>query len=327
MQKYLIILIFILICSTADAAYVLQKGKLVNSLDVPCYSSEEHYRRAVEAFEAKNYPEAALHFNVISVNFQQATFYHESIFFLGVCQFYDDELDISNDTFNKYLTCQSNPRYFEEALGYKLQIADQFASGAKKRFFGTKLLPKWAPAGSLAIEIYDEVIAALPCHPYAAYALYSKAMVYWREWEYRDAIDAFQQLIRRFPKDELTPTSYVCISKLYVDLAEMEINNPDILALAEINCKRFKVEFPKEERLAEVEGNLQTIKELYAKGLFDTAQFYERKEQPCASIFYYRSTIEQFPDTSYAKCSRRRLEILTLEQSAVDQPNSKDASE
>lgn len=311
MKKYLITLICILFFSSVEAAYIIKNGKIINKDEAPCYPPEEHYRIAVEAFQRKDYEEASQHFNIVVVNFPQATFYHESIFFLGVSYFELEEFDFANDAFSKYLTCQSNPRYFEEALGYKLNIADQFAAGAKKRFFGTKMLPKWAPGDSLAIEIYDEVIAALPCHPYAAYALYSKAMIYWRDHEYKDAIDSFQQLIRRFPKDTLTPTSYVCISELFVDQAEVEINNPDILALAEINCKRFQAEFPKEERLQEVKDNLQKIKELYAKGLFDMAQFYERKEMPEAAIFYYRSTLKQFPDTSYAKCSRRRLEILT----------------
>ncbi len=314
-MKYSILFLLFLssLCSNValEGAFVLKKGKLVNSENVPLYSAEEHYRLGVAAYDACDFCEAAFHFNIVALNFPQCEYYHDSLFFLGVCYFRDEEYDFSNEAFTKYLSTQSNPRYFEEALGFKLEIAGCFSRGAKKRFFGTKMLPKWAPAGSMAIEIYDEVIAALPCHPYAAYSLYEKAMIYWREGECRDAIDSLQQLIRRFPKEELTPTSYVCIGELYLDLAYQEINNPDLLALAEINCKRFQNEFPKEERVEEVVNNVQQIRELYAKGLFDTAQYYERRELPSASILYYRSTIEQFPETSYAQCSRRRLEILT----------------
>lgn len=311
MQKFLITLLLFLTCASVEGAYVLKNGKFVNSKDLPTYSADEHYRLGCGDYEAQDYASAAEQFNVIAVNFPNEPFYHDSLFFLGVCYYYDQEYDFANEAFTQYLNCQSNPQYFEEAFSFKLDIAAQFACGAKKRFFGTKLLPKWAPSGSLAIEIYDEVIAALPCHPFAAYALNCKGMLYWKECDYRNAIDAYQQLIRRFPKDELSPTAYVCISELYLDLASTELNNPDLLALAEINCKRFQIDFPKEERVCDVEYNVQQMKELYAKGLFDTAQFYERIEQPCAAVLYYRSTIEQFPDTSFAKCSGRRLEILT----------------
>lgn len=313
MKKLFFVLSLLLLTCSLEGAYVLKNGKLVNKELVPVYSAERHYEIAVEAFEKCDYAEAALNFNVITYNFPNAACYHDSIFFMGIAEYYQGELDIANETFSKYLECQSNPRYFEEALRYKLEIADQFSGGARKRPFGTKLLPKWAPAGTLSMEIYDEVIAALPCHPYAAYALYCKAILYWKDWDFKEAIDAFSQIIRRFPKEEVTPTAYVCISQLYLDWAEQEINNPDLLSLAEINQKRFQAEFPKEERLEEVADNVQMIKEFYAKGLFDMAQFYERVDKPCASILYYKSTIQKFPDTCYAQCSKRRLEVLTGE--------------
>lgn len=313
MKKLLFIFSLLLMVGSLEGAYVLRNGKLVNKECVPIYTAERHYEIATEGYSCEDYEQAALNFNVIVLNFPQSLCYHDSLFFLGVSEFFQGELDIANEAFSRYLQCQSNPRYFEEALRYKLEIADQFACGAKKRCFGTKLLPKWAPAGSLAVEIYDEVIAALPCHPYAAYALYCKAIIHWKSYDYREAIDAMSQIIRRFPKEEITPTAYVCISEFYLNWAELEINNPDLLALAEINYKRFQADFPKEERLGEVECNLQQMKEYYAKGLFDTAQFYERICQPCASVLYYRSTIQKFPETCYAQCSRHRLEVLTGE--------------
>ncbi|MFV0339502.1 MAG: hypothetical protein ACK5MA_02570 [Parachlamydiaceae bacterium] len=313
MKKLICILSLLLMTCSLEGAYVLKGGKLVNKQFVPIYTAERHYEIAVEAYDCEDYEQAAINFNVIVLNFSTSPLYHDSLFFLGVAEFYQGEYDIANDALSSYLQCQSNPRYFEEALRFKLEIADQFSCGAKKRFFGTKLLPKWAPAGDLAVQIYDEVIAALPCHPYAAYALECKAVLEWRAYNCREAIDAYSQIIRRFPKEEITPTAYVCIGQLYLNWAEQEINNPDLLALAEINYRRFQSEFPKEERLEEVAENVQQIKELYAKGLFDTAQFYERIEQPCASVLYYRSTIQKFPDTCYAKCSRHRLEVLTGE--------------
>jgi tetratricopeptide (TPR) repeat protein len=237
---------------------------------------------------------------------------------LGLCYFNLKEYDFANHCFNDYLSCQSQPEYFEEAICYKLEIANRFRMGAKKRFFGTKALPKWAPGRSHAVEIYNEVVAAIPCHNYAAQALWGKAHLHWEDLDFRECIETLQQLIRRFPSHELTACAYIAINQAYLDQANCEFQNPDILVLAQINARKFASAFPKDERVADAEADVQAIKELYAKGLFDTAQFFERTEKPQASILYYRRAIEKFPDTAFAKCSRHRLRILGALEALCD---------
>lgn len=292
------------------AEYVICDGKLVNKKDAPKYSAEKHYDLGCKDYNKGRYKDATYHFNVIVKNFPQESFYNDSQFFLGVCHFYDEEYDAANESFSEYIQCQNNPCYFEEAIGYKLQIAECFRMGAKKRFFGARGLPKWATARTLACEIYSEVISSMPCHEYAAFALWGKANLHWIDRDFKESVDAFQILIRRFPKHELAPEAYLCINQVYLDQARYEFQNPDLLVLAEINSRKFARAFPKDERLDESCQNVQAIREFYARGLFETGQFYERKEKPLASGIYYRSAIAQFPDTSYANCCRYRLSVI-----------------
>lgn len=310
---FFLIGVFVTCISKLSAGYTIYDGKFVNTDDVPDFSSGKHYELAIEAMNARDWKEAVYHFNIITKNFSREAFYPESQYYLAVSYFFLQEYDFANLSFSAYLSCQSNPVFFEDAIAYKLQIANCFKNGAKRRFFGTKMLPKWAPARALALEIYNEVILALPCHEYAAQALYEKGYLLWEDREFRESVDAFQTLIRRFPKHILAPASYACIGYVYLDQAKCEFQNPDILVLAEINLRKFEKDFPKDERLEEASCNVLAIKEQYAQGLFETGQFYERIEKPLASILYYKSAIHQFPDTSYAKCSRRRLEILSRE--------------
>lgn len=299
------------LASLLEGGYTLSNGRLVNSAEVPRFSAEQHYALAMEAMNGCNWKEAEYHFNIIAKNFPKEPFFHDSQYYLGVSHYYLAEYDFANEAFSTYLNSLSNPRFFEDAIGFKLQIANCFHSGAKRRFFGTKALPKWAPARALATEIYTEVITALPCHDYAAQGLWGKAHLHWEDQDFRDCVEAFQQLIRRFPKHELAPSAYLCINQAYLEQAQSEFQNPDILALAQINLKRFERDFPKEMRLEEAAAMVQSIKEFYARGLFETGQFYERLDKPAASAIYYQSAIAQFPDTCYAKCCRRRLDIIT----------------
>lgn len=293
-----------------EGAYTIQSGRLTNVDDIAYMSPERHFAIGMAALEHKDWHEASYQFNIVTVNFPETTYGQDAYFYLGVSYYELGDFEWANEAFSQYLKCNQNPKLFEEAVTYKLAIANQFRDGAKTRFFGWKSMPQWMPSESLAIEIYDEVIASMPCHDIAATALYTKARYLWTQRDYEESIGVYQQLIRRFPKHELAPQSYLAISKIYLEQSQSDIQNPDILAFEQINLKRFSQEFPREELVAEVEKDLMEMKECFAKSLFETGQYYERVDRIGASIIYYQNAIDQFPDTVIAKRCQSRLNWL-----------------
>ncbi len=149
-----------------------------------------------------------------------------------------------------------------------------------------------------------------PSHELAVQSLYSKGWLLWEDRDFKGSVDAFQTVVRRFPKHELTPNSYLLINHVYLEQALFEFQNPDLLALAEINTQRFIRAFPKEERIADAEDSVRCVREVYAKGLYDIGIFYEKTDKPRAAILYYRNTISRFPDTGFARAARERLDCL-----------------
>lgn len=298
------------LASTAEAAYVVKGTKLVDADDVATLPAQEHFNLGKKALDEHNWDEAVSQYRMVTGSFPNSPYAAESYFNLGVAYYNLKELDFANEAFSSYLHAKNNPRLFQEAVEYKCAIADQFAAGARRRFWGTKKLPKWASANNLALKIYDEVIAALPSHEIAARALYSKGSLNWQLKQYRASVEAYQMVIKRFPKNELAPEAYVAISKVYLEQSRYEFQNPDVLAFAQINLRRFKQDFPREERIAEVEADLLAIKEIYANGLYETGQFYERIHKPKAAVIYYHNAIQQFPETKVAGLARQRLDKL-----------------
>ena len=290
-----------------EGGYTLRHGRLVNVDELATLSLEEHYAQGIAAAESHDWKEAALQFNIVCVNFPNTSYGQESCYHLGVALFYMSELDVSNDAFSKYLKVQNNPKYFQNAIEYKFNIAERFRRGALKRFFGTRQLPKWLSGKTLALEIYDEVICAVPSHEIAAQALFSKASLLWETGNFRECIDSYQLLVKRFPKHELAPQSFAEMIKVYLNQSEYEFQNPDILAFAEIALRNFIYKFPRDERICEAEQNVLRIKEIYAKGFYETGKFYERINKPRASIIYYQNAIHQFPETAVAERCRQRL--------------------
>ena len=281
-----------------------------DSKDLATVKLEKHYALGAHAFEKKNWKEAAKQFRFVGRSLPTVPLVEEARFFEGVSFFRSAQYEEANDALNEYLKGSAAPRHFQEALEYKFLIADRLRRGAKCRLLGSRNLPKIASGQALAVEILDEVISAMPNQPLAAEALFAKGNILWRESNYRGSVEAFQLIIRRFSKHELALESYLLIERVYLDQAKVEVGNPDILAFSEINLKKFRQDFPKEERLADAENLYQEIKEVYASGLFNTARFYEKLSKPKSALLYYDNAIRQFPDTQVAENSRKSIDAL-----------------
>ncbi|NGX58609.1 MAG: Outer membrane protein assembly factor BamD [Chlamydiae bacterium] len=306
----------ILPLSQIDAGLTYHKGRIVDPDDIALCSVEEHYQYGCEAYHYHDWKHAIRHFHIVSINFPDHPCCENAKFYLGVSYYYFGEHEFANTAFSNYLKSSNNPEYLEDAIEYKFLIAEEFRAGAKRHIYGSKMLPAWLPATEQSIEIYDEIITSFPCHSLAAKALTSKAAVLWGNGDYRESVEAYLTLIRRFPKHEKAPESYLLISRLYLDQAHKEFQNPDILALAQLNFKKFEYDFPSEERLEEARYFVQEVKETFAKGLYDTGQFFERCKKTGASVIYYQNALQQFPDTAVAEQCRRRMMALDVDVAA-----------
>ncbi len=273
-------------------------------------SVQETFNSAVEAYENKSWPELLKLSEDLTKNYAKTPFGQEAHFFLAVSYYNLKQYEPANKQFTAYLKSQATPKHFEEAIEYKFAIAEQFKAGERKHIMGMENLPKWISAREDAIAIYDEVITALPHHDMGARALLGKATLLFKEEEFKSSIETYQTLIRRFPKHPLAVESFIGIGEIYFTQSRKEYTDPDFLDLAEINMRKFKTSFPLNEKIVVAEKILLQMKELYAKSLYETAQFYERTNKAKASLIYYSQLIAKYPDTKLAELSKERLEVL-----------------
>ena len=302
-----------LVPNSSEAAYTIKDGKLINMHEIATLSVQEHYSLLKQAIEMKNWPELIRQSHIIVKNFPGTAFALDAHFYLGEAYFHLREFDLANLNFSLYLK-QSAPKFFEEAIEYKFNIAQFFEKGEKRPLLGLEGMPKWMPAQHEAIEIYEEVIMALPQHDLAVQALLGKGNLLFREGDFKESIETFQTLIRRFPKHPLACDSYVAITNVYLTQSQKEFPDPDYLDLAEINTKKFKADFPSHPKIAVVDKMLDDMKELYAKELYETAQFYERTKKAGAAMIYYSKIISKYPTTLTAKKSKKRLDVLEVKR-------------
>lgn len=310
MHRIFIFLLLLLIPFVGYAGYSNVSGKWSPEKYVPVASVQEHYDRGLQSIQAEDWSGALTNFMVIVYHFDDTPFYSDALFQTGVCYYQLGDFEVANKQINKYLDLSGKLKYFEKAFEYKLAIADQFAQGKKKHLFGWEKMPKIASAKETTLELYDEIIAALPAKDLAAQALFKKAELLKAKGEFKESIDSLQALARRFPKHPLSADSYLLISKIYLEQSRIESQNPDLIALAQVNLQRFGRNFPGEERLESAHQNLLAMQEVFAQSLYDTGRFYERKKKPHASVIYYRDTLQKYPGTIAAQKSRDRLVAL-----------------
>jgi outer membrane protein assembly factor BamD (BamD/ComL family) len=291
----------------SHAAYVFKNGKLIKSQEVATMSVQEHYSAALDAYQKQNWDEVSHHCVIVIKNFGSTPFAQEAYYYLGTSYFHLEEYELANRFFTKYLKKQGAPKFFEEAIEYKFKIAQSYQKGARLHVLGMENLPKWVPAREEAIAIYDEVITALPHHELAASSLFGKAQLLLKEEEYKSSVETYQVLIRRFPKHPLAAESYIGIGEVYLVQAQAEYPDQDFLDLSEINLRKFRLNFPSDERIAVGEKMMLDMKEVYASDLYDTGRFYERTKKPHAAYLYYTQILAKYPETKVSLLAGKRL--------------------
>ncbi len=279
-----------------------------------CFSKErsvqDYYSSALNEVDHKNWKTAVTFCEKIVRLFPDSPFSSEALYYAGICYFELDDYSLANRYFTDYLKQKKIPKYFDQSIEYKFKIAEKYRNGSFRRMFHFKHAPKFSPAKKDALDLYEEVISTLPYHDLAAKSFFGKALIQRQREDYRESIETFHQLIRRFPKHELSIASFIEIGKTYLNQCNRKKLDPEIIHLAQLNLEKFQIAFPGEDRVEEAKQNVLLIKEKFANSLFETGRFFEKRKKVHAAKIYYQRVIHLFPDTKSAFLCKNRIEKL-----------------
>jgi len=310
MRAYLLFLLCCFYCSALHAGFVRVGQSWSHERYAPNLSVQEHYDLGLQEVQKKEWDLALNQFMVVTSHFQDTPFFADSVYYLGVCYYFLGHFDLADRYFTKYLDLGGIPKHFERVFDYKYLIAESYREGHKRHLLGVAGLPRVMSGKGEALKLYDEVIASLPSREIAAKALIGKAALLRKKKEYKESVEVLQTLIRRFPRHHLAAEAFLTVGEIYLQQIKIESQNPDLIALAQVNLQKFRKSFPGDDRCAQVETTIAAMQEVHAHSLFETARFYERIKRPQAAEIYYNDTIRRFPDTESARKSQEKLERI-----------------
>lgn len=270
-------------------------------------SVQEFYSYMQEAIDEADWWAAIDFGQIVLYHFPDSPYGQEIPFFVGMAYLQLGQHELANESLSEYLKKSTNPKHFDEAIDAKFEIAEFFREGGKKRLFGSHKLPAILPAKEDALTIYDEIIASMPHHELAAKAMLGKAEIQTYYEDFRPSVETLHLLIRRFPKHELAAESYLRINQVYLSQAETQLLDPDLLDLAEVNLRKFKLAFPREPRVASAEKAFTEMKEIFAQNLLETGRFYKKRKQMDAAIIYFSKIVAKYPESQAATVAREQL--------------------
>ena len=115
---------------------------------------------------------------------------------------------------------------------------------------------------------------------------------------------ALQNLISRFPRNRYAPDSYLVMLRIYRDHCNRQPHNPDLYPLAQIALRKFRADFPTDDRVIDqIRGDL-------SEALVKTGKFFERTKKPGAAVVYYETALRDYGETPSAPFCRERIAAL-----------------
>ncbi len=271
-------------------------------------SAQEFHSLLQQAIDEKNWWSVIDYADILSYHFPTNPFAQDSSFLIGEAYLQLDQPSLANQYFTVYLNQTNSPKHFEKAIEYKFHIAERFRQGEKKPLFNSHKGPKLLSTQDDALAIYDEILATLPHSEFAARALLGKAQIQKEQEDYKPSIETLDLLIRRFPKHDLAAAAYLEKLNVYYMQCQGKSIDPAILDLAELNIRKFKAAFPREERIKDAEKYLSKMEEIFAEHLLETGLFFKKTKKNPAAEIYFNKVISKFPKTTAATVAQKNLE-------------------
>jgi outer membrane assembly lipoprotein YfiO len=311
-KTFILLLLFIVIMHllTANAfafwVWTPKTQKWINPKYAPKDTPQKQYDYAFEFYENQEYKKAAAEFEKLVNTFEGSSLVPDAGYYGGLSyeknEYYYKAYLLYNKIISKYPNSKRNVQIIEQMYNIGLL----FLSGAKRKVMGLEVLP----ALSTSQQIFLSIVKNAPYSSYGDDAQFQLGEAYKKMNNYSMAVEAFEDLLKNYPQ-----SSYADRAQYEIAICSLQASKPadyeqETTEKAIKEFEDFINEDPPEDLKEEAEKAVLDLKHKKAKHDYDIAKYYESAKEYKSALIYYKSVINAYPDTEWAKLSKEKIKSL-----------------
>ncbi|MFH1577709.1 MAG: outer membrane protein assembly factor BamD [Candidatus Omnitrophota bacterium] len=190
-------------------------------------------------------------------------------------------------------------------LKMNLRLPIGLCRGERRKTWGIAL-----PVENPAIEIFSKVISNSTYGPLAAEAQYKLGLILKSLGRYFEAEDEFSKVVSNYPASKWVEAAKFQIATCRASISPSPDYNQEATREAKEKFEAFLRAQPDAALSRKAEENIQELKEKEAQSYYDIAVFYEKQKAYNAARLYYKTVIDDYPQSTWAAKAFSNLQIL-----------------
>ncbi|MFA6142176.1 MAG: tetratricopeptide repeat protein [Candidatus Omnitrophota bacterium] len=301
--------VMLLLMASAASAYWIwtpETKKFVNPKHAVKDSPKEQFDYAMKFYQAKDYQKAAAEFEKLTKQYEYSEYASKAQYYVGLSYENMNKLYIAFQNYQKAIDNFPHIENIDEIIAREFNIANIFATKASPKVLGTDILT----STDRAVEIYKKVAENAPFGKLAEESQFRTGSALKKADRFDEAVEAFQKILDDYPnsqfyekaKFEVADCAYKASLKPAYDIESTDKAIKAFEEFAQGNRDKVLTE--------EASKTIQRLRDKSAEKSLMTAKFYEDQRHYESAIIYYKDVITRFPDSSFVKTSKAKIEEL-----------------
>ncbi len=198
---------------------------------------------------------------------------------------------------------------YDEVIKRQHIIANRFLAGQWFKLWN--YVPAF-PSMDKTIKLYNQIIKNGPYSEVAPHAQMNIGQAHENKivTDYTAAVKAYETAADRYSDQPVGIDALYKVGLTYNKQAGRAEYDQSIATQAMSTFTDFATLFPNDPRVSDAQKRIDALKTEQARGSFDIAQFYERKNRLRAAQIYYNDVLDKDPNSKYAEAARERLQAI-----------------
>ncbi len=194
----------------------------------------------------------------------------------------------------------------DESLKRAFQIGNVFLSGKKGKVLGLAVVPVLPRAE----EVFSEIGTWAPYSEWGDRAQFSLGLARKQMAKYQEAIQAFQDLVDRYPRSEFVPDARYQMAECTLLYSAQGERDDRVFQQAQSRFDTFLKQYPGSSSFEKAQALKREVEERKAEKDFLIGKYYEDRHYLDSARIYYEGVAAEYADTAWGKRAAERLEKL-----------------